>query len=84
MNDVVSIFESRSVLVYADDIKLYAGIGVIEECYAFQRDLSRLFAWYDVNTLYLNERNCKVITFSRAKVQVTYDYSLIIIIRIVY
>jgi hypothetical protein len=29
-----------------------------------------------VNKLYLNVRKCKVITFSRAQVQVTYDYSL--------
>jgi hypothetical protein len=49
---------------------------VIEDCYAVQRDLDRLCAWCDVNKLYLIVRKCKVITFSRAKVQVTYDYSL--------
>jgi hypothetical protein len=64
------------VLLYADDIKLYADIGVIDDCYTVQRDLDRLCAWCDVNKLYLNVRKCKVITFSRAKVQVTYDYSL--------
>jgi hypothetical protein len=41
-----------------------------------QRDWDRLCAWCDVNKLYLNVRKCKVITFSRAKVQVTFDYSL--------
>jgi hypothetical protein len=35
-----------------------------------------LCAWCDVNKLYLNVRKCKVITFSRAKVQVICDYSL--------
>jgi hypothetical protein len=35
-----------------------------------------LCAWCDVNKLYLNVRKCKVITYSRVKVQVTYDYSL--------
>jgi hypothetical protein len=49
--DVVSIFESLSVLLYADDMKLYAEIGVIEDCYAVQRDLDRLCAWCDVNKL---------------------------------
>jgi hypothetical protein len=49
---------------------------VIEDCYAVQRDLDRLCAWCDVNKLYLNVTKCKVITFSRAKVQVTFDYSL--------
>jgi hypothetical protein len=62
--------------VYTDFSKLYAEIRVIEDCYAVQRDLDRLCAWCDVNKLYLNARRCKVITFSRAKVQVTYDYSL--------
>jgi hypothetical protein len=76
INDVLSIFESLSALLYADDMKLYAEIGVIEDCYAVQRDLDRLCALCDVNKLYLNERNCKVITFTRAKVQVIYDYSL--------
>jgi hypothetical protein len=76
INDVVSIFESLSVFFYADDMKLHAKIGVIEDCYAVQRDLDCLCAWCDVNKLYLNVRKCKVITFSRAKVQVTYDYSL--------
>jgi hypothetical protein len=57
-------------------MKLYAEIGVIEDCYAVQRDLDRLCAWCDVNKLNLNVRKCKVITFSRAKVQVTYDYRL--------
>jgi hypothetical protein len=42
LNDVVSIFESLSVVLYADDLKLYAEIGVIEDCYAVQRDLDRL------------------------------------------
>jgi hypothetical protein len=36
INDVMSIFESLSVLLYADDLKLYAEIGVIEDCYAVQ------------------------------------------------
>jgi ribonucleases P/MRP protein subunit RPP40 len=72
----VSIFESLSVLLYADDMKLLAEIGVIEDCYAVQKDLDRLCAWCDVNKLYLNLRKCKVITFSRVKVEVTYDYSL--------
>jgi hypothetical protein len=76
LNDVVSIFESLSVVLYADDLKLYAEIGVIEDCYAVQRDLNRLCACCDVNKLYLNVRKCKVIPFSRAKVQVTYVYSL--------
>jgi hypothetical protein len=67
-------FKSLSVFLYADDMKLYAEIGVIEDCYAVQRDLDRLCAWCDVNKLYLNVRKCKVITFSRAKVQVTYVY----------
>jgi hypothetical protein len=51
INDVVSnIFESLSVLLYADNMKLYAEIGVIEDCYAVQRDLDRLCAWRcDVN-----------------------------------
>jgi hypothetical protein len=57
-------------------MKLSAEIGVIEDCYAVQRDLDRLCAWFDMNKLYLNVRKCKVIIFSRAKVQVTYDYSL--------
>jgi hypothetical protein len=34
INDVVSIFESLSLLLYADNMKLYAEIGVIEDCYA--------------------------------------------------
>jgi ribonucleases P/MRP protein subunit RPP40 len=76
INDVVSIFESLSVLLYEDDMKLYVEIGVIEDCYVAQRDLVCLYAWCDVNKLYLNVRKCKVIIFSRAKVQVTYDYSL--------
>jgi hypothetical protein len=36
LNDVVSIFESLSVVLYADDLKLYAEIGVIEDCNAVQ------------------------------------------------
>jgi hypothetical protein len=38
INDVVSIFESLSVLLYVDDMKLYTEIGVIEDCYAVQRN----------------------------------------------
>jgi hypothetical protein len=60
INDVGSIFESLFVLLYADDMKLYAKIGVIEDCYAVQRDLDRLCASCDVNKLYLNVRKCKV------------------------
>jgi hypothetical protein len=75
INDVVSIFESLFVLLFADDMKLYAEIGVIKDCYAAQRDVDHLCACV-VNKIYLNVGKCKVITFSRAKVQVIYDYSL--------
>jgi hypothetical protein len=59
INDVVSSFESLSVLLYAGNMKLYAEIGVIEDCYAVQRNLDRMCARCDVNKLYLNVRTRK-------------------------
>jgi hypothetical protein len=49
---------------------------VIEDCYAAQSDMDRVCACCVMNKSYLNVRKCKVITFSRVKDQVIYDYSL--------
>jgi hypothetical protein len=65
-----------SVLLYADDMKLFLPILNRNDCERAQKDLDNLCEWCERNKLFLNISKCKVISFSRAKNVECFDYSL--------
>ena len=48
VNDATKIFKFAKLVMYADDMSLYAGINNENDYKAFQDDLNNLFLWYKV------------------------------------
>jgi Reverse transcriptase (RNA-dependent DNA polymerase) len=76
INDIIFVLRSMSVLLYADDMKLFMPIIDRNDCDRVQMDLENVCEWCEMNKLYLNISKCKVITFSRARSTEYFDYSL--------
>lgn len=75
INDITKNLNSN-ILLYADDIKLYKSIDNQDSCHVIQNDLFTIENWCINNDLHLNSNKCKVITFSRKKNPITYDYTI--------
>ena len=62
--------------LYADDSKLYNTITSTDDCKCLQQSLTNLNCWSVQNNIRFNSSKCKVLTITRKKTPVTYDYKL--------
>lgn len=76
INDIEHCFKSSQLLCFADDMKIFAPIFSISEAILLQNDLMRLDTYCTVNQLDLNPSKCSVITFSRKRNLIDFDYCL--------
>jgi len=76
INDVTLILPKHSVLLYADDIKLFSVIRSIDDCFALQNNLNLFSNWCVANQLSLCVDKCSAITFSRKRNPLNFCYSL--------
>jgi hypothetical protein len=63
-------------LLFADDLKIFHGIHSLADCQSLQKDLDLINVWCAENDLQLNIAKCSIITFSRKKQRITYDYNI--------
>lgn len=75
INDLVSNLKNSSVLVYADDIKLFKSIKSSSDCLLLQEDLTIFREWCNKNRLVLNVDKCKTMSFTRKKFPFLYNYT---------
>lgn len=75
INDICSNFTSKTLL-YADDLKLYREIHSIRDCTLLQRDIEWLIAWCEQNSLPLNISKCTVLTISRKRETIKFEYMM--------
>lgn len=75
-NDVLLATEGPR-LSYADDLKLFLRIRSIEDCYFLQRQLNCFTNWCSLNRMDVNPAKCTVISFSRKKQTILFDYVLL-------
>ncbi|XP_063902404.1 uncharacterized protein LOC135139824, partial [Zophobas morio] len=75
INDVVNDIRS-SVLLYADDMKLYRRITSIQDCLVLQSDLDKVHSWCSKNLLQLNYKKCYLLSFTLLRVLIVFDYTL--------
>lgn len=68
VNDLPSVIHNSSILMYADDVKLFRSLKSSEECSLLQDDLNRLVIWCESNHMLLNLSKCKKMSFNRGKV----------------
>lgn len=76
INDIVKCFKHAKVLLFADDMKIFLAINSFTECYKLQQDLNRLNEYCTVNYLHMNTAKCYVITFTKNKKKIEYNYHI--------
>ena len=76
INDIHSCFKCSNFLLFADDLKLFARVGSPEDCDLLQLDLNRLANWCVLNGMELNTAKCHLMTFSRSRNPLTFQYKI--------
>ena len=64
------------VALYADDAKLYRNVTSAEHCDLIQDTLSNMHFWSQRNNIRFNKSKCKVLTVTRKKTPIVFDYTL--------
>ena len=62
--------------LYADDTKLHQIINSLHDCQSLQRSLTNLDNWSNENELCFNAAKCEVLTITRKKTPIMFDYTL--------
>jgi len=76
VNDLLDVMRYSKGLMYADDMKLLCRIGDHSDAAKLQSDLDSLSLWCSINHLNLNIKKCAVMSFSRKKSLLNYDYKI--------
>lgn len=76
LNDVVNCFKNSNVLMYADDLKIYNLITSTHDCHLLQKDLGEFWNWCENNKLKLNVSKCAIMSFSKKRSSIIYNYKL--------
>ena len=71
---MVNFVPDVRVLIYADDVKLFHRINSPSDCSVLQNALNVFVDWCNDLDLDLNVGKCKVMSFSRKKNVINYDY----------
>nr|CAH7718732.1 unnamed protein product [Callosobruchus chinensis] len=63
-------------LLFADDLKIFATVSSREDCDALQQEIQSIEKWCRNNQLFLNPSKCKILSFTRKKRILLYDYRI--------
>lgn len=75
-NDVLFLLGPGCALVYADDLKLFLPIKTTDDCCRLQALLDMFVSWCRRNKLVVNISKCLVMSFTRSKRMIPFDYSI--------
>lgn len=73
-NDVCLALPAECKLVYADDLKMYLRIESALDCQRLQKLVDIFFEWCGRNLLIVSVTKCSVISFSRKKTPIIWNY----------
>jgi hypothetical protein len=76
INDITHCFKYLRFLLYADDLKVFFPMRGSEDHQYAQTELEALSQWCMDNDLQLNLNKCKIISFSRNRATLNFDYVL--------
>lgn len=76
IDSITKEINSSRYLLFADDIKIYARIDHVNDCSKLQEDINNIFKWSTSNKLSLNINKCNVLTFTRKKETIIYQYNI--------
>lgn len=75
INDLVSSIKCGK-LAYADDLKIFNQIDTVDDCVSLQASICAVSQWCIINKLDLNISKCSVVSYSRLKNTIVFDYSI--------
>lgn len=75
INDLCSQLKSEKLL-YADDLKIFKVITSVVDCCALQNDIDSLQQWCYDNGMAINITKTKMISFTRRRSAVNYEYKI--------
>ncbi|KAI5721013.1 hypothetical protein M8J77_014623 [Diaphorina citri] len=75
-NDLPLFIKYSSILMFADDVKIYKSIASIHDCLLLQRDLDCFFNWLETNGMELSVHKCAVMEFCRVKKSHIFNYQI--------
>jgi hypothetical protein len=76
INDLPDVVKNSNVKLFADDTKFYSVVSDNSTCSKIQDDFSSLHEWSVRWRLLFNAKKCKVLSISRSKNPVIYNYTL--------
>lgn len=78
INDVIGCLSKHDVkfLLFCDDIKIFRSIHSMDDCRSLLEALVDLNRWFDHNLLKMNPSKCNIISFTRSKQPIIFDYTL--------
>ncbi|KAG6460079.1 hypothetical protein O3G_MSEX011756 [Manduca sexta] len=76
INDLPEVVRHASCLLFADDLKLLHEVKNDLDFKCLQEDISRVVEWSHKNKLYFNVGKCSVISFTRARTPMHYEYKV--------
>lgn len=76
VNDINTCLQTSQLLCFADDMKIFARVSSVADAEALQSDLHRLEAYCAENMLDLNPTKCSIVSFSRKRSVLNYNYTL--------
>lgn len=75
VNDLCSELESLKSM-YADDMKIFRVVSSPVDCCALQADVDKVLIWCERNGMEVNIQKCNIITFSRIRAPILFEYSM--------
>ncbi|KAI5725364.1 hypothetical protein M8J77_014537 [Diaphorina citri] len=75
-NDLPQLIQNSSILLFADDVKIYKSISSVQDCALLQADLERFSEWLSTNGLQLSVHKCAVMEFCRSRSPPVFNYRI--------
>ena len=76
INDLPDASNAINTAFYADDSKIFGAVKCVHDCEVVQTTLSNMDEWTRYNNIQFNISKCKVLTVTRKKQPVHYNYTL--------
>lgn len=76
INDIGNNLSNSNYLLYADDAKIFNVIRNESDCVSLQRNITALAEYCSENQLFLNVNKCFIISYTRKRNVITYNYHL--------
>ncbi|KAI5731948.1 hypothetical protein M8J77_018930 [Diaphorina citri] len=75
-NDLPRHIINSSLLMFADDVKIYRAVNHVRDCVLLQEDICRFSDWLTLNGLELSLHKCVVMAFSRNNDNFDFTYNI--------